>query len=207
MIDAEVGGVSLLKGRALAVFAIAEQLARPDHQGDRLDLLLADDIHARQTPGRSGAISNDSPTTGKAPISSFYRGATFRAALAPRQARSDRRRRKDRLAPNLDFNVHLVSGQRFRVDFDPEPGCLRYDDLAIGVGRDVVQRQVARQGLELRGYSQMRWSGETGEGLKRGAQRKVGCEGVVGRKPRRASPPDPQPAWLARGRRCGPQSI
>jgi hypothetical protein len=60
MIDTEVAGVSLLKGRALAVFAVPEQLARPDDPGDRFDLLLADDIGAA-TPGRFGSISNESP--------------------------------------------------------------------------------------------------------------------------------------------------
>jgi hypothetical protein len=47
MTNAEIGGVSLLERRALALFAVTEQLARSDDPGDRFDLLLADNIHWR----------------------------------------------------------------------------------------------------------------------------------------------------------------
>ena len=53
MTDAEIGGVSLLERRALALFAVPEQFARPDDPGDRFDLLLADDIHWRQLLAQS----------------------------------------------------------------------------------------------------------------------------------------------------------
>src|SRR6185437_7853089 len=51
MTDAEIGGVALLEGRALTVFAVPKQFARPDDPGDRFDLLFADDIHGPSTPG------------------------------------------------------------------------------------------------------------------------------------------------------------
>ena len=79
MIDAEIGRVALLEGRALALFAVAEKLARPDHAGDRLDLLLADDIHWRQLLARVNAISSGSPQRRKRQSPAFA-GSHFRSA-------------------------------------------------------------------------------------------------------------------------------
>ena len=114
MADAEIGRVSLLKRRALALFAVPKQLARPDDPGDRLDLLLADDIHARQLlaglePSLAEVRGGESANRRLLPGATFYwrsrildHGKPFGAAQidsvgsrpAHRLHKSPRRRRK-----------------------------------------------------------------------------------------------------------------
>jgi hypothetical protein len=47
--DAEMLGIALLEAVALAADALAEQCLFLDHPGQRVDLLLADDVHSRSS--------------------------------------------------------------------------------------------------------------------------------------------------------------